>query len=82
MPIIASSDSISRHPARPPDLTRSPALLIPNALASARRPAPHRWSRRLVRRKPPQPPLIEPDMRFSLIRLSDGVHVVALVGAG
>ncbi len=25
---------------------------------------------------PRQPPLIEPDVRFSLIRLSDGVHVV------
>jgi hypothetical protein len=28
----------------------------------------------------PQPPLIEPDMRFSLIRLSDGVHVTAVAG--
>ncbi len=27
---------------------------------------------------PRQPPLIEPDVRFSLIRLSDGVHVVAV----
>ena len=33
------------------------------------------WSRRLVQRVPPQPPLIDPCMRFSLTRLSDGVHV-------
>jgi hypothetical protein len=26
---------------------------------------------------PRRPPLIEPDMTFSIIRLSDGVHVVA-----
>ena len=36
-------------------------------------------SRRLVRpRSLASPPLIEPDVRFSLIRLSDGVHVAAV----
>jgi hypothetical protein len=30
--------------------------------------------------EPRQPPLIEPDVRFSLIRLSDGVHVRAVAG--
>jgi hypothetical protein len=28
--------------------------------------------------KPRQPPLIEPDLKFSFIRLSDGVHGAAV----